>query len=392
MPGTTSIRIRPTYARRMPDPKLTKGERHLFLVAAKDVPEGIPNEPNARRPLLNKRVYQNVMQSLMSLDGSEPGTFHLKNKGVTVIADDVQKIGDDFVIKFKKGQGAVDGGHTLEIINKAKESGKADIPEDQFVSIEVRTGVPEEWVPEISRGLNTSVQVQEMSLEQLKGHFDWMKDALKGEPYYKEIAWSENDDGDYDARDVVSLLYLFNVKLFPNKGDDHPIAGYEKKSTALKAFQADGDQFQSMRRLLKDVLTLHDTIAMQARDVWNESTPGGKGGNLSFIETRKSGDFDFHFVGQKGPYRLMGGALYPILAAFRWYVEKDKSGNLRWRDGFGKVLEAWDEDGAELLNRTKYASDDHGRNPNAIGKSRTHWANLYTVVAMKDLMRRQAAE
>jgi hypothetical protein len=33
-------------------------------------------------------------------------------------------------------------------------------------------------------------------------------------------------------------------------------------------------------------------------------------------------------------------------------------------------------------------SDQMGRNPNAIGKSRSHWATLHTIVVKNDLMRR----
>ncbi|HSE37101.1 MAG TPA: hypothetical protein VLG74_07350 [Blastocatellia bacterium] len=64
----------------------------------------------------------------------------------------------------------------------------------------------------------------------------------------------------------------------------------------------------------------------------------------------------------------MSGALYPILAAFRWMVEEDKkSKNLVWRGGFKAVRALWDQSALELLKMTKQASDELGRNPNAIG-------------------------
>ena len=83
----------------------------------------------------------------------------------------------------------------------------------------------------------------------------------------------------------------------------------------------------------------------------------------------------------------MNGALYPILGAFRWIVEVDPVANsARWRGGFSQVLERWKGSAAELLRMTQQANDELGRNPNAIGKSRNHWANLHARVAMRDLI------
>ena len=387
----STFRFRSAISRRLPDPNFKKtlnAERHIFVMPAKALPKGIPDDPNARRPNTNKRLYKKVEESLFGIN-AEPGTFHLKNKGITIIAKSVDQQGDDiYDINMLSGtHGIVDGGHTYKIIVDNLEN--SALPDDQYVMVEVRTGIPEQWIPEIAGGLNTSVQVQDMSLDQLRGLFNWISEELKGEKYATQIAWSENDPGDYDARDIVSLLMMFKVELFPNERDEHPVSGYEKKSTALKLFEDKTDSFKRMKPILKDILTLHDTIAYHAKEVWNKATPGGRGGNLSFIENREKGAFDFHFISKRGQHRLMGGALYPILGAFRWYVVTDpKTLNMRWRGGFESVLSAWNRDGAELLKATKQMSDELGRNPNAIGKSRPHWANLHTIVAKKDLMSR----
>ena len=69
-------------------------------------------------------------------------------------------------------------------------------------------------MPEIAGGLNTSVQVQDMSLDNLEGLFEWIKDELKSEPYFERIAWKENQPGEFDARDIVSLLTKLNIYSF----------------------------------------------------------------------------------------------------------------------------------------------------------------------------------
>src|ERR1700674_4008615 len=84
-------------ARRIPDPLFKNAyglERHLFVVPVRTMPPDVPLDPNARRPNTNRRVYRLVEESLLNKSG-EPGTFHLKNKGITIIARRVEARGDD---------------------------------------------------------------------------------------------------------------------------------------------------------------------------------------------------------------------------------------------------------------------------------------------------------
>lgn len=381
------------FARRMPDPVFHDSHginRHIFYVRVCDVPGNpdMPLDPNARIPNINKRVYRDIEAHLLEREGT-PGTFHLKHKGITLVADSVEALEEDlYSVTIEEGQGILDGGHTYTLITK--ERGEVELPSQQYVKFEILTGIPTEWIAEIAGGLNTAVQVQPMSLDNLGHKFDWIKDELRGQAYHNNIAWKENEAGEFDARDLVSLLTLFNVFEFPNDGESQPVVAYEKKSAALKAFEDKPEQYGNLRPILKDILTLHDTIRRDSRTFWNDA--GGKFGALSFVEQKKRGQFLFPFTGLSAQYRLMNGALYPMLGAFRWMVEIDsKSGKVRWRGGFKEVLRRWEDSAAELMRMTAQANAELGRNPNAIGKSRNHWANLHARVAMRDLMSRGAA-
>jgi hypothetical protein len=397
MPNKQTFHFLAPISRRIPDPvfKQQHGiERHLFMVPVKSMPKGVPLDPNARRPNTNRRVYQRVENSLLDID-AEPGTFHLKNKGITIIAESVEQKGNDvYDVEIDGGQGIVDGGHTYTIIESNLENPK--LPTNQFVSVEVRVGIPESWYPDIAQGLNTSVQVQEMSLDNLRGYFSWLIEELKSEPYFPSIAWSENDPGEYDARDIVGLLMAFNVALFPANGDDHPVASYEKKSSALKSFEQNAAVYEKMRPIAKDILRLHDIIAREGPELWNQLNPGAKAGHLSWVEYRdgKQKPHAFLFSGATGQRRLYDGALYPMLAAYRWYVERDKkSGLFRWRKSFDEVVSKFrDRDAKELLTATRHMSDQLGRNPNAIGKSRPHWGQMLNIVIKNDLMEQQVGK
>lgn len=394
MANTNKATIVAPLARRIPDPNFKDEyglERHILIVPVNSLPKDIPLDPNARRPKTSKRVYQKVKASLFNQD-CEPGTFHLKNKGITIVAQSVNAVTKDtYEIAMVNGiHGIVDGGHTYTLITEAQAS--SELPDDQYVTVEVRVGVPETWIPEIAGGLNTSVQVQDMSLDNLANAFQWIKDEIKTAPYFGKIAWSENDPGEYDARDLVSLLSMFNVELHPNEGDDHPVYGYEKKSVALKSFEDKSASYKRMRPILKDILRLHDIIRRDYYHIWNEKTENGKAGHLAFSEKKSKGLWEFPFTSQKAEYRMVNGALYPILASFRWFVVSDQfNGEMSWRDGFDGVLAAWEDDGVTLLKSTHEMSNQLGRNPQSIGKSRPHWANLHNIVAKRDLQRLASA-
>jgi len=382
------------FARRMPDPVFPGIERHFFFVPVTQVPRGLPLDPNARVPNIYRTVYKDVRKSLLEPDGM----FHLKHKGITLVASSVDKRSDTlYMVNLESGQGVLDGAHTYTLILDEQEKKKRpdnlkQLPDNQFVKFEVITKAPLEWIADMAGGLNTSVQVQPMSLDNLAGRFKWLQKIVDKYPYGDQIAWRENEDKQLDTRDLVSLLTCFNVHLFTNVSETQPVVAYEKKSAALKLYEEEvkkedegkDNSYKRLAPMVNDILVLHDLIRGEAQKYWNNE--GGKFGRLAFVEHRAKG-FYLPFTQQTVEYRLMSGALYPILAAFRWMVEPNKrNGKLQWRGGFKAVESLWQDSAVELLKMTKTASDELGRNPNAVGKSRNHWANLFARVAMRDLI------
>jgi hypothetical protein len=373
-------------ARRMPDPVFPGITRHILTVPVREMPKNLPLSPNARAPKI-RSIYKDVDRSLMNELGV-PYTFHHKNKGITIVAESVQPVdggkADEFVVTLGEGHGILDGGHSYELITQDRED---ELPEN-FVQVEIRTEIPSEWVPEISGGLNTSVQVQSFSLDNLAGDFDWLKAILKDEPYYPQIAWRENDDGPYDARDIVSLMTLFLIDDYPNTSADCPIEAYDRKHAALRRFEEKPGLYKKVGPILKDILTLHDTIQATSQELWNAKAGGGKFGLLHFVETRKRGTFPLVFTGGKIPARLMRGAHYPILGAFRAKVAKGGNGKYAWDGGFKSVLALWQETAVELIRATHLEGEQVGLKADAIGKSRSHWPNVHRIVAFRDLQKR----
>jgi hypothetical protein len=389
-----STTLRARVARRIPDPVYETADRHVFICAVQDVPGDLPKGANPRAQNVDRRIYRDVAQHLLNEEGT-PNTFHLKNKGITILADQVRKLDPDgqfFELTFRtEEQGIVDGAHTYEIIRQNQQelvrgdNGENDIR--QFVKIEVLTGLDAGLVTEIARGLNTAVQVQQMSLANLGHRFDWIKEELAGEPYADKIAFRENEGGMYDVRDVIVMLDLFNISAYPNGGSVYPVKAYSSKEAVLSNYMNKPEPIQRLRPVLKDILRLYDTISSEAVDIYNR---GGnrRGGALKFVEgPRARGKYPFPFIGKEGDYRLFRGALFPMLGAFRWMVVEDpETGAVCWRHDFSKVVAAWHKTGLELMDATQSTSEELGRNPMAIGKSQNHWARLHDIVLKRAVM------
>ena len=379
--------FRAKFARRIPDPVFPSAERHILMCAVQDVPEGLPKDPNPREQRVDRAIWKDIKRHLLNLEGS-PNTFHLKNKGITVIASKVRKLDDDEIeVSFADGDGIVDGGHTYELIvgnldqlRAAQDEG--DGP-SQFVKFEILTGVDRPLATEIAGGLNTAIQVQRMSLENLDGSFDWIKDELAGTTLLDKIAFRENDPGQHDIREVISWLDCFNVVDFPNDGDEHPVRAYVSKASVLEAYCDNQEHYERLRPILRDILTLHDVVSEEARGLHNER--GGKAANLAFVEKRKKGKYEFAFSGREGQHRLARGALLPMLAGLRWMVELDGD-QARWKSSFDDVLSLWRRIGGDLMKATQRTSEGENRRTHAIGRSANHWETIHGIVVKKQLM------
>src|SRR3984885_5286355 len=388
--GKSVHRIRAHEMRRISHPVFPTIDKYWLTVAAKDFPAGISTSVNARDPLgLNRRVYKDVRSSL---DGetATPGSFDLMDKGITILARAVKMVDKekglfDLVLDDEEG-GIVDGAHTAKIIEEANNDGTT--PDEQYVEVYVRTGVTNELISDIARGLNTGIQVAPQSIYNIAGVFDWLKEEISEETYSDHISWKESDDEDYDVRDLIAVLEVFNVFDFPNdlNAAKNPISAYEKWSVPLKKFADDYEankevletsKYYRLRKLLKDGLKLYDHIRHDFREMHNEA--GGSAGKMNIIEeaSARRGTFEFPFAGlAPKKYRLTKGATFPILAAFRTYVEiSPKTGDARWRGGFNRVLEVWNEVGPSLVEETFQLTKEGIRNPDAIGKNRKHWGN-----------------
>jgi hypothetical protein len=385
--ATSSVKLHVASARRQPNP-VGSGERHTFVMRVTDLPADLPLDPNPRGQRIDRGIYRQVSQSLLSNDGF----FLWKNHGITILARKVNKIDDvTYEVELEPvNHGIVDGGHSFRIIQEALSENDASL-DQQFVEVRAFTGiVPDELdAVDVARALNTTMQVQEMSLANLAGKFDWLKELLKDEPYFDQIAWRENDIAAYDARDIVVLIDMFNIRRFPVNGDDHPTRTYNNKGEVLKDYVKDWKVYARYASVVKDILVLHDTISSEGPALHTKQ--GGRGGSLDFVKKKKGKNakpFDFHFLNKTATRCLDRAALYPMLGAFRWMIVEVSDGSFGWRDGFDHVLQVWSNAAGEMMKSTMATHREYRYKLTNLGKSGTHWGTMFNIVARHDLQMR----
>ena len=123
------------------------------------------------------------------------------NRGLLLSADKV--VYDNTTNRVKVNftdldiHGDVDGGHTYKIIQENADDLEYN---QQFVKIEILTNVGEIF-ESLAAARNTSVQVPDSSIAELEKRFDRIKDVLKGESYFSNIAYKQNANEKIDIFD-----------------------------------------------------------------------------------------------------------------------------------------------------------------------------------------------
>lgn len=400
MSNDASVIIHAALARRFPAQKdapaeLSSVETMLLRVQANELPEGIPDDANPREPNLNRQVYRKVRASLTGAEGS--GSFHLKHGGIVVIADRVDKLpNDNYRLWFDRDvkQGIANGNHSYTLILDAQKEG---IPEDQYVEIKVHTGIPAEAVADLADGLNTSMQVREESLADLRNQFDWLKDALQVHVNgLAAVAWHEGDDGEYDVREVIALLMALDPTRYSMEDPVGIENTYARLSSTFKNYLKDPQPVTKFAPLALQAMELYEYIRSTALVVWNS------GGNGRFRQTKiadvnRGGLFQFPFLldatgrPQTEEVRLAKAAAVPCFAAFRALIDVPEDGPARWRYDFEDVKSMWDKHGAELLREVYDAVvRQHSGNIHYAGRSIMLYRATSRTLELADLRRRMA--
>jgi hypothetical protein len=348
---------------------------------------------NVRDPKLTGAVPKAIRASVHD----NPEVFVFLNRGIVLSADSVsfdnQKAQLTLALTDQNLHGLLDGGHTYNILLEEREN----LEDPQYVKVEVLEGFKQEEIPTLVDARNTSNQVRDQSLMNLKEEFEKLKKAVLGQPYSNLIAYKEYevlDDGSakpIDVREVIAILTCFDRANFDARV--HPINAYRSKAACLQHFQDHKADYEKIYPLAPDILELYDRVQLLLPELYNKvrgksgEVAGGKFGKLTGVTTydgkRRA---QLLFIREESKYGVPAGFVYPVLGAFRALLE-EKGGRYVWGKGVDPIRLLQGQLGEMLADTIgNFALD--ARNPSKTGKSPLVWQACYQAAQVAYLLSR----
>jgi hypothetical protein len=371
--------------RNIETPFSKKGHKNYYsVIDVKDLPNLEEwREINVRDPKLTGSVPKKISASFR--DNEE--MFLFMNRGITLSVESANfdnKTSElHLTLSDKEDHGLLDGGHTYTIIKE--EAKRLSEEETRYVKLEILEGFVHEEITDVVGARNTSNQVKDQSLMELENRFEKLKLHLpKG--YDKLVAFSEyetDDEGNakpIDIRDIIALLTVFNKDLYNDVSQ--PVVAYSSKQECLKKFKVNGNTYEKMYPLVKDIFKLYNTIYLNFPEIYGQVSKMQKGklkngfGHLTGVTRYEKGKGpELYFGGGRAEYAIPSGFIFPMLGAFRAFLE-EKNGVYTWGKNAKIFNLAIDELGAKLVG---IITDEalKNQNPNKTGKSSLLWQNCY---------------
>lgn len=364
-----------------------EGQKMVYLfVHAKDLPEDFSFGPNPREQNMKTSVAKKIIASLQE----ETEQFYVKNRGIAIHAKDIKFIPSKSVVELDLPDddmyGVLDGGHSYKAIldnRKVSKDGNFEYV-NEFVKIEVIIGA-EEYFEQLAASRNTSVQVTDSTIAELEKKFDFIKCVLEKKPYFNKISFKQNEQKDIEVIDLLRLMYAFNLDKFP----DHTTVGmsaYTSPKAVLNDFLADvkkaeannsKSEYEAIAKILPEIIQLYDLIEKEAGFKYKEATKTGKYGAIKGVDGTEGDKKHYSkFSGEKIDYKSPIGFIFPIISSFKALVEKDAHGNYKW---ICDPKEAWEKNGAALMEATVERSTSLGSNPQSTGKDSGLWKQNLSV-------------
>lgn len=389
--STTLIKLPVVSFRKIASPYDEDGRSaYVAVVSVKDVPADLDQwrSLNPRDPNPNSGVAKKIAQTLRDA----PHLFFFRNRGITLMVDRVEldQKANTIAIELadKALNGLLDGGHSYKVIRNFVENLSAEELKDfdAYVKLEFLEGFKTlDEAVSIVESRNTSTQVKEQSLEELRQQYEDIKNVLAGQNYADRIAYKEvelADDGsrkDIDIKDVLSYLMCFDAEAF--NGSKHPLTAYSSKGAVVDHFKDNRDRLKKYIPLLPAILELHDRIYMEMPETYNKVGNFGLLTGVTVVRGKK-GAVELPFIGAESGYRIPSGFIYPILASFRNLVRHDAE-KCSWKK---PPLELFEELKVELVSRLIEQAREF-RNPNKLGKDNATWGRCYDFVELETLKR-----
>jgi hypothetical protein len=345
---------------------------------------------NVRPASERKKPFRDMVETVEN----SPSTFHLKNRGIIyrcekfefdnakrtlrVTVPDIPPSDLDDLENGEPKFGIADGGHTFEVIlqtiNRANELSEREGWKEPFVRVHFLAGQAFDSgeLEQVVEALNTSSQVQQYTLDEYQNKFDELKAALqKGGFDPNLVAFRENEEKDWDVREVIQRLACF---LKDRWKTTQPASMYKSKGKALDLYTNDSthDEFCKLYDVAADVVTLPEFI--QSEFSKGDAVKGRKFGKLRAVKNLKKSytPSGTNFVTD---HEMDLAASLPIAAAFRELLEL-KGDRYYWKADYKEVFKvAAEELYKALLNKVRTA-----KAVNSLGADTEYWTQCANIV------------
>jgi hypothetical protein len=390
---STLIKFPVVSFRKIASPYEDSGAKtYVAVVNIKDIPEAF--EDWRKINVRDAKTYSNVSKSIRSTLKDDPSSFFFRNRGITLIVGSAEFDNQKNIVELEfinpDQNGLLDGGHTYSVIMEYL-SGLADdevVGLNAFVKIEIIEGITdEELITNIVEARNTSTQVKEQSLEELRKSYEAIHSILDNEPYGKRIAYKEyeiGEDGipkDIDIKEILSYLVCFDVDSFDSK--KHPIKAYSTKASVIEHFKQNKQSMEKFIPLIPRILELRDHIYLNLPFAYNKVGRFGLLKGVIWTENKPRMENEaLVFINQESEYRIPSGFIYPVLAAFRNLVEVENN-RCHWKCDPISFF----DDLAEELASTVGKQAMEFKNPNKLGKDEATWKMCYQAVELATFRR-----
>ena len=326
---------------------------YYLLVDMRELPEGMPLDVNPREPKMTTNVARRIAEAV-----TEPETdFYINNRGIVISAKKVIfdstrsevtiDLGDQDNENDKYTYGILDGGHTYTAIMR----NRSKIPSDlvNYVRVEVITNVQN--ITRLSDARNTSAQVSDIALFNLDDNFEFIKDAIQGQPYANKIAYKDNENKPINVSELVKLMFAFDIDRYPDD-NSAPIQSYSGKAQVFKRYKEAFDTpfYRSLTEQLPRLVDLYDIIERELPQKYIDykkmlGTANPRFGSVVGIESDDNSKT--FFLENNMTHKVSAGYIFPIFGAFRsliHYDQEDKT--VKW--DFDPI-DIWNEIGISLV-------------------------------------------
>lgn len=350
-----------------------------------------PRVPNrTQKGVLSGPVVKGITATLTE----SPDDMAIKNQGIYLLVESaefskMQGGGGQLRIALSDPakHGIINGGHTYAAIRDAIES--ADDLTHQALSrahvrLHILQGLDESKLPEIAEGLNRSKQVDDPSLANLQGHFDRIREVMRGRPGADSIAYNQGGDGDIYITEILVALEMFNCERFDRKRHPHYLLNRSK--SALDFYEKDLEARPSPAELLvlrlPEILELSDRIKMETPAA--AKRVGFEFGRMKVGKHRagseKNRNVPLPFIGEQMSYHVPNGWAYPMLAAFRANVDWDlRKGKFEWKVPPARLVRDVIDD---LVRVCVTEHRDNNLQPDQVGKRESTYMQCYDKVQL----------